>query len=65
MIFHTSMLTAALNSNCRARSSNSLKHASLGNVLQVLVNEAVLVRGATVLPHKELTESVRTAQIII
>ena len=32
---------------------------------EVRVSEALLVRGATVLPHKELEQSVRTAQIII
>jgi len=32
---------------------------------EVRVSEALLVRGATVLPHKELEHSVRTAQIII
>ena len=32
---------------------------------EVHVEEGLLVRGATVLPHKELTESIRTAQIVI
>ena len=32
---------------------------------EVCVDEGLLVRGATVLPHKELHESVRTAQIVI
>jgi len=32
---------------------------------EVTVDEGLLVRGATVLPHKELLESIRTAQIVI
>jgi len=32
---------------------------------EVSVAEAVLVRGATVLPHKELVESIRQPQIVI
>lgn len=32
---------------------------------EVQVDEGLLVRGATVLPHKELRESIRTAQIVI
>ena len=32
---------------------------------EVSVGEALLVRGATVLPHKELEESIRSAQIVI
>ena len=39
----------------------------IGSVLgeEVTVDEALLVRGATVLPHKELLESIRTPQIVI
>ena len=32
---------------------------------EVSVADALLVRGATVLPHKELAENVRTPQIVI
>lgn len=37
----------------------------MGVPLQVSVGEGLLVRGATVLPHKELTENIRTPQIVI
>ena len=42
-----------------------LREAAEATLPQVRVSEALLVRGATVLPHKELEHSVRTAQIII
>ena len=60
---HTLIKDSLVGWRCTIRGWSHIVGSVFGE--EVLVDEGLLVRGATVLPHKELMHSIRSPQIVI